>query len=177
VKDYRPAASGRENHDESQDFPGGSDRDAGRVDDFDADGSSQQPSSPETGEIHLLLQQLNELGASFLQYLSAKADGVKLSLRTGVVVLAAFTFAFIVTTCAAVMATWFVLCGAAGGLSELFGGRPWAGSLATGVLFAATLGIGTYGLFRRLEKSSRKRIIAKYEQQQSRMREGPHAGT
>ena len=173
VKDERPAPPRRNNRDEVEDFPDGSDRGPGRADDFPADGSSQQSSSPETDEFQLLLRQLKELGAYFVHYLSAKADGVTLGLRTVVVVLAAVAIAFIVTTCSAVMATSFVLYGAAGGLSELFGGRPWAGSLATGVLFAVVLGIGTSSLFRRLKKSGRKRLVAKYEQQPSRMQEGP----
>ena len=173
VKHERPAPPSRNNRDEVEDFPGGSDRGAGRADDFDADGSCQQSSSPETDEFQLLLHQLKELGVYFVHYLSAKADGVRLGLRTVVVFLTAVALAFIVTTCSAVMATWFVLCGAAGGLSELFGGRPWAGSLATGVLFAVVLGIGTSSLFRRLKKSGRKRLVAKYEQQPSRMKEGP----
>jgi hypothetical protein len=108
------------------------------------------------------------LGEYFSYYLSAKADGAKLVLRNALFSLALAALAFIVVASLSVAAIWFVLNGTAQGLGVLFGNRPWAGSLLTGLLLAEGLGGGICSIVIRLKKTARERTVAKYENRQSR---------
>ncbi len=121
-----------------------------------------------------LSTRLDELKEYVSYYLSAKADGIKVTLRNvgiyaalGVVGLIAGG-AFIVTLMV------FLLRGIAGGLGELFGGRLWLGELVTAIVLLAILGAGTMFILNRLTKASRERTAKKYasRQQQQRARFG-----
>ena len=61
-----------------------------------------------------------------------------------------------------------VLNGTADGLGILFGNRPWAGSLVTGLLLVFGLGSGMFRIVARLKKTAREGTVAKYENQQFR---------
>jgi hypothetical protein len=76
--------------------------------------------------------------------------------------------AFVVLASLSVAATWFVLNGVAEGLGVLFGNRPWAGSLVTGLLLVAGLGGGMYGIVIKFKKTAREGTVAKYENRQAR---------
>jgi len=135
---------------------------------FDANGQNEQEQTPETDPLQLLFRQFRELTEYFLYYLSARADSAKLGLRNAVFSVALAALAFVVVASLSVAATWFVLIGMAEGLGVLFGNRPWAGSLVTGLLLVAGLGGGMYCSLVKLKKTARERTVAKYENRQSR---------
>jgi len=174
MRKNRPPPAGRNGHGGAQHPTHGSPRAAeaavdfdGAVD-FDAQGQNEQQPAPETDPFQVLLRQFKELGEYFSYYLSARADSARLGLRNALLNMALGGLAFVVVAGLSVAATWFVLNGAAEGLGVLFGNRPWAGSLVTGLLVAAGLGGGMYGIVIRLKKTAREGTVAKYENRQTR---------
>jgi len=138
--------------------------------DFEAGPDEQEP-TPEADPFQLLLRQFRELAEYFSYYLSAKADSAKLGLRNAVFSMTLAALAFVVVASLSVTATWLVLNGTAEGLGLLFGNRPWAGNLVTGLLVVAALAGGIYGIVIRLKKSAREGTVSKYENQQSRQQD------
>ena len=94
---------------------------------------------PLADAFRLLLRQFYELKNYFAYYLSAKSDRAKLGVRNAIVNLTLAALAFVVVAALAMAAIWFVLNGAAEGMGILFGNRPWAGNLLTGLLLVASL--------------------------------------
>ncbi len=114
-----------------------------------------------------LIDDLRELAENLSHYASAKSDSVKLSLRTVVVRVALTAVGCLAAGALFVMACWFLLTGAAAGLSILFGDRVWLGNIATGLLLMAGLGLGIY-VTASCRNSPRKRTVEKYERLQAR---------
>lgn len=164
----RPQPAGRNGRRAAQHAAPGSARASDAAVDFDANGQNEQKQSPEMDALQLLLRQLSELGEYFSYYLVAKADSAKLDLRNAIFSMALAALAFVVVASVSIAAIWFVLDGVSEGLSVLFGNRPWAGSLLTGLLLAAGLGGGMCGIVIRLKKTARERTVGKYENRQSR---------
>src|SRR4029077_17384658 len=106
----------------------------------------------------------------FMYYLSARADSARLGLRNALFSMTLAALAFVVIASLSVTATWFVLNGAAEGLGVLFGNRPWAGSLVTGLLLVAGLGGAIYGIVIRLKRTAREGTVKKYENRQARQK-------
>jgi hypothetical protein len=129
--------------------------------------NSQQP-TPEEDPFQRLLGQFRELREYFSYYLSARADSARLGLRNALLSMTLAALAFVLVAGLSVAATWFVLSGAAEGVGVLLGNRPWAGSLATGLLLMVGLAGGMYGTVTRLKKTTREGTVAKYENRQSR---------
>lgn len=121
----------------------------------------------EPNALKLLLKQFGELREFSLHYLSAKCDGVKLSVQSAVLSIVLASLGFVVVSGLFVLASWFVLSGTADGLSELFVGRLWAAKIMTGLLVLAGLGIGVCCLVVRRKAASRERTIQKYEKRQA----------
>jgi hypothetical protein len=168
VRKNRLPPAGRNGHDGAQPRAPGSAPASDAAVDFDASGQNDQQPTPEPDPFRLLLRQFRELGEYFSYYLSARADSAKLGLRNVVIALTLAALAFVVVASLSVAATWFVLNGAAEGLGVLFGNRPWAGSLLTGLLLVAGLGGGMYGIVNRFKKTAREGTVAKYENRQAR---------
>ena len=117
---------------------------------------------------------LSELGEYASYFLTAKVDGVKLTLRNlgimaGLGVLGLFAAGGLVITLVVML-----LRGIAYGLGDLMWDKWWLGELVTAVLFFAALGIGTMVALKKIGKSSRERTVKKYaaRQQQERVKFG-----
>ncbi|HEY3242427.1 MAG TPA: hypothetical protein VGM03_03665 [Phycisphaerae bacterium] len=115
-----------------------------------------------------LLQQCRELGEYFSYYAAARADGVKLSLRNGVLWIAFAALAFVAVGGLVFGASWILLSGIAEGLGVLFGERVWAGRIVAGLLLLAGLGFGLYGTVTRWKTTSRDRTSKRYDDRQAR---------
>jgi hypothetical protein len=126
--------------------------------DFDANGQIDQKPTSETDTFDRLTRQFGELHQCFLSYFSARADSAWLSLRNALFRMTLAALAFVAVACLSVTAIWFVLNGAAEGLGVLFGNRPWAGNLLTGLLLVAGLGGGLCVI--RLKNQSNRRFLA-----------------
>jgi hypothetical protein len=125
--------------------------------DFDADGQTDQKPPSETDAFDRLIWQFSEMREHFACYLSARADSAWLSLRTALLGMTLAALAFVLVACLSAAATWFVVNGTAEGLGVLFGNRPWAGNLLTGLLVVAGLGGGLCII--RLKNRSDKRFL------------------
>ena len=116
-----------------------------------------------------LKARVSELAEYISYMLSAKVDGVKLTLRNMALYAALGVVGLIAAGAVVVSAVVLVCVGVAGGLSALFGDRPWQGALVAGLLLLAVIGAGTWFGLSRLMKGSRERTVQKYaarEQQQ-----------
>jgi hypothetical protein len=114
-------------------------------------------------ELKLLLKQVRELATYFSCFVTAKTDSVKLSLRYVVLWAVLAALGFVAVGGLIVIASWLMLSGMAQGLAELFGHQPWLGSLVTGFLLLAGLGLVTYCTLARRNKIARERMAQKYE--------------
>lgn len=121
----------------------------------------------ELDALKLLLKQFRELREYFLYYVTAKSDGVKLSLRNAVLWTVLASLGMVAVAGLIVTANWFMLSGTAEGLGQLYGGRLWAGKITAGFLSLACLGIGVCYLVARRKSASRERTVQKYEKRQA----------
>jgi hypothetical protein len=135
--------------------------------DFENGEQNEQKEMPAADAFQLLLRQFHELNEYFAYYLSAKADRARLGLRNAIVNMTLAALAFVVVASLAVAAIWFVLSGTADGLGVLFGNRPWAGSLLTGLVLVAGICVGLCRIVIRFKKTAREGTVAKYENRQS----------
>lgn len=119
-------------------------------------------------ELKLLLKQFRELGEYFSYFVTAKTDSAKLSLRQFVLWVVLASVGFVALGGLIVIASWLLLSGTAEGLGRLFGDRPWIGSLITGFLPLAGLGVGMYGAVARQSRIARERTAKRYERRQAR---------
>jgi hypothetical protein len=108
-------------------------------------------------------------------YITAKLDGIKLSLRNLVLYAALGIVGLIAGGTIIVMASALLVMGISHGLGALFGGRYWLGDLVTGILFLGLIAAGVIFGLKAVTKSSRKRTVEKYEQWQHDQRQ--HFGT
>ena len=67
-----------------------------------------------------------------------------------------------------VIASWLMLSGIAEGLGGFFGNRLWAGSLMTGFLLLAGLGLGMHYAIAKRNRTANERAAQKYESRQAR---------
>lgn len=161
-------SAGRNGHDPEQHFALEFNLASDPVVDFDANGQNEKQPTLEKDPFQVLLGQSKELREYFSYYLSARVDSAKLGLRNALSSVTLAALAFVVAASLTAAAIWFVLNGAAEGLGVLFGNRPWAGSLLTGLLLMAGLGGGLFFLVIRLKKTAHEGTVAKYENRQSR---------
>jgi len=116
----------------------------------------------------LLPQQVRELAEYLLYYVSARTDGVKLSLRNVVFRVRLAALGFVAVSGLIVAASWCMLSGAAEGLAVLLGDRMWAGNIVAGFLVITGLGLGMSWLAAKRRRTSRERTTKKYENRQAR---------
>ena len=95
---------------------------------------SKKTERSEHDAVTLLLKQFQELREVFSYYLTAKTDGVKLSLRNSLYWIVSASLGLVAISGVIVTANWFVLSGTSEGLGVLFGGRMWAGRIIAGSL-------------------------------------------
>ena len=130
------------------------------------DQSSAQSLPPDA--FQRLLQQFAELGEYISYYAAAKTDRFKLTLRNTALGVVLAALGFVAVAGLFVTAGWLLLAGVAGGLSVLFGDRPWAGNLLTGALLLAGLGGGLYVMVVALSRAAREKMVEEYGKRQAR---------
>jgi hypothetical protein len=117
-----------------------------------------------------LLRSLGELKEYIGYYLSAQGDAVRLKIRQGLAWAVLGIAGGLVGLAALITSVVLLLDGAAEGLAILFGGRLWAGELVTGAIILLVAGIVAYVVVARITKTSRQRIIQKYERRRQKQR-------
>jgi uncharacterized membrane protein YdfJ with MMPL/SSD domain len=115
-------------------------------------------------------RRLGELGEYLSYYLSAKSDGIKLTLKN-VAVYAALGVVGLIAAGALVVTAVVLLCmGIAQGLGALFGHHLWVGYLVTGLLLLGGLGAAVYFGMSFMVGKSRKATVHRYEARQRKQR-------
>jgi hypothetical protein len=141
---------------------------SGSKTDVPADTAQQELTERE--ELKLLLKQFQELREYVSYYAAARTDSVKCSVRNAIgrIVLAAL--GFVAVGGLIVIASWFVLSGISQGAGALFGDRAWIGTVITGVLALAGVGLGVSCAAWARKNASRKRTVREYETRDARQR-------
>ncbi len=136
--------------------------------DVPADAGQQELTEREG--LKLLLKEFQELREYVAYYAAARTDSVRCSVRNALrrIVLAAL--GFVAVGALIVMASWFVLSGISQGVGALFGDRAWIGTLITGVLALAGVGLGIFCAASARKNASRKRRVREYETRNARQR-------
>lgn len=123
---------------------------------------SEAPSEQKTAEPYEpLLKAVAEWFDSLEHYWSARTDLVRLRIRKAIFAGALAAVGVVAMLIVLAVSIWLLVAGIAGGLTEAFGGRAWAGNLATGLMIP--LIIGSWLLIR-----SRRRSTAELQRQQAR---------
>ena len=136
----------------------------------DVPADAAQQDLTEREELKLLLKQFQELREYVSYYAAARTDSVKYSVRNAIgrIVLAAL--GFVAVGGLIVIASWFVLSGISQGAGALFGDRAWIGTVITGVLALAGIGLGVSCAAWARKNASRKRTVREYETREARQR-------
>jgi len=133
---------------------------------FSSDGAPSR-SGFATDGFHQVKEGLRDLKGQFAYLLSAKIDRFKLSIRKavilGVVAMVGMCAAAGLAATLGAVLMLFLLRGAAGGLSALFGGTPWLGELVLSVVIFGAVGTVLGVSLVRVQRASRKKLIEKYE--------------
>ena len=119
---------------------------------------------------HHAKNRLSELAEYISYYISAKLDGIKLSLRSMAIFAALGVVGLIAGGAMISTAVILLLLGIAGGLGKLFGDRLWLGGLVTGLFVMGLIAGGTIFVVRSIRKSSRQRTLKKYAARQQQQR-------
>ena len=128
-------------------------------------GSDEQELSAAEALNHLL-QQVGELQQYFAHFVSAKIDGVKLSMREVLTAAALGVVGFIAVAGVIVTAIVLVLTGAAAGVALLFDGQLWLGQLVVGIAALLFLGLITFIGLRIRQRRSRQQKVQYYGERQ-----------
>jgi hypothetical protein len=112
----------------------------------------------------------SELAEYISYYISAKTDGIKLSLRN-VAIFAALGVVGLVAGGALVATAVVLLCvGLAHALGALFGHIGWLGDIVAGIVLLALVAGGVYFGLRMVGKGSRTATVKKYAARQQQQR-------
>jgi hypothetical protein len=117
-------------------------------------------------------ERFQEIKAYATYFLSAKADGVKSSLRNVALYAVLGVLGLIIGGALLVTAAVQLLTGLAGAIGAIFDpDMPWVGHLVVGLLVLGGTGVAAWLMLRKLTKGSRERTVRKYEQLQRRQRD------
>jgi membrane protein implicated in regulation of membrane protease activity len=130
--------------------------------------NGQEPSPAEA--LHHLQQQVGELQAYLAHFVSAKVDGILLSLRQLVLWAVLGVVGLIALAGLLVTALVLLLDGAATGLGLLFGGRLWLGQAVVGVVVLALLILGMLIGMRTWQRRARQQKVQQYDERQLQQR-------
>jgi len=108
-------------------------------------------------------EDLAELRASVVDYLTVQADRAKLQARQGALYAVLGALGAVVGATALIVATVLLLRGIAHGLADLFDAELWVGELVTGLGLLLIVGLATWIGIRYLTSASRKRTVDYYE--------------
>jgi len=115
-------------------------------------------------------EHFSELKSYASQYVAAKMDGVKLSIRRAVLYAALGVIGLIVAIGTVATASALFVTGLAQAVSALLGGRTWAGNLIIGGGLLLIIMGATWFIIQRMFKSSQKSTVDRYEQRLQRQR-------
>ncbi|MHB1033302.1 MAG: hypothetical protein ACYC35_05685 [Pirellulales bacterium] len=122
------------------------------------------------GALGPFLQKLAELVEYASYYLAVQSDLLRRQARVLVLYVLFGLAGALVATVILAAAAVFLIQGVAGGLSALFGGRIWAGELATGVAVPAAAGLAAYLGWKKWMRTSCRSVREKYERRQQAQR-------
>lgn len=117
-----------------------------------------------------LMAHLRELSEYASYYFAARTDLVKAKVRKLAFLAVAGLVAALAGATMLVVALVLILIGIAGGLGELMGNRPWAGSLATGIVVAAIVFGSLRLLLPQWLVNSRRQMKDKYDRRRQSQR-------
>ena len=109
-------------------------------------------------------------------YLTAKADGIKTSVRNLVLYAVLGMVGLIAGGAAVVTATVLLITGIAGAISAIFRShltepdRTWIGEITVGLLILGGIAVGTMLFMKKFTAASRERTVRKYESRQQHQR-------
>ena len=136
----------------------------------DAPADASQQELTESEELKLLLKQLQELREYISYYAATRTDSVKCIVRDAIGRIVWAALRFVAVSGFIVMASWFLLSGISQGVGALFGDRAWIGTVITGVLALAGVGLGMSCAAWARKSASRKRTVREYEAREARQR-------
>lgn len=128
-----------------------------------ASGNGHVPHESPADAMKDLSRQVGELRSHLAYFVSAKLDGVKVSVRNAGIYAALGIIGLIGIGGMVVTAVVLLLGGLAGAVSAMFGASVWLGELLVGVLVLALIGVGTWLGLSRLTKRFRENMVDKYE--------------
>lgn len=135
-------------------------------------GSTEQ--TPREGEpaeqFKFAVNRLAELKEYALYFVSAKLDGIKLSLRSAMIYAGLGIIGALAGGAVIAVAAALLLIGAAHGIGAALGGNAWLGDLIIGVLVLAVVGIGAVMTVKWLTKSFHQQLVNKYQSRQQEQR-------
>jgi len=111
-----------------------------------------------------------ELKAYFAQYIAARADGIKLSVRKVVLLAVMGVLGLLVGGAVLVTAAVIIVTGLAQLIGHLLGDRLWAGNLIVGVLVLGLVGLMTWLVVRKMTQASHKATVNRYERRLKQQR-------
>jgi len=126
-------------------------------------GTTCDATSPPHGPHPLdpLLKDLAELRQHLSHYIAARADAAKLRMRTVVMYALLGLVGGLAGAVGLATAVVLLVSGISDGLTQLFGGRVWAGELTTGVLFLLLAGAAIWAATTNWKTTGQQRTIAK----------------
>jgi hypothetical protein len=124
----------------------------------------------ERDALKLLIRQLAELRGSVSLYVTAQLDSAKASVRSALLGLILAALGAVAVASLVVTASVFVLSAVAEGLGRLFGDQPWIGTLLTGLLTLAGVGLGAAGAVSARRNRDRAKAVEKYAARRAQQR-------
>jgi len=135
-------------------------------------GSSEE--TPREGEpaeqFKFAVNRLAELKEYALYFVTAKLDGIKLSLRNAVIYAGLGIIGALAGGAVIAVAAALLVIGAAHGIGAALGGHAWLGDLIIGVMVLAVVGIGAVMAVKWLTKSFHQQLVNKYQGRQQEQR-------
>jgi membrane protein implicated in regulation of membrane protease activity len=123
-----------------------------------------------TEALDQLLAQAAELYAYAMHFVTAKTDGIKLSVRQVVVWTVLGILLLIAATSVIVTAVVLLLTGLAGALAVAFDSELWLGRVAIGFLLLVIIALGTLIGVRMQQRTSRHKKVQQYAERQLQQR-------
>lgn len=133
-------------------------------------GNGRVPHDTPADALKDLMRQVAELRSHIGYFLSAKRDGIIVSLRNAGVYAALGLVGLIVVAGMLVTAVVLLLAGLAGAISAMFDAPAWVGQLIIGALVLAGMGGGVWFGLSWMTGKWRKRTVNKYERKRSDQR-------
>ena len=142
---------------------------------METNGRSAQTAAPEQNHsaaeaLNQLLRQVMELYTYVLHFITAKADGIKLTVRQAVMWAVVGILGLIAASSVLVTAIVLLLSGLAGGLAVAFDSEAWLGKVVVGFLLLVIIAVGTLLGVRMQQRKSRHKKVQQYAERQLQQR-------